>query len=244
MTLDWTLVFRTIRKHSSHYVNMYTSVYAYIYIYIHRCIHLCIHIYLYNYNSVCVWTHIYVHTSQETRPLTSGWFILKTQKMVPDMSLLDSQHYKVCIKGKVEQSRERSSIPSILQCSSYWKESLWAALDYGCQLYFYLLFYMHIYIYIYVCVCVCVCIYIYIYIWIYLSWKIMIAVTNNLFQFQTTNYMGSSTLLSLPPCHVSILLEGFLWDVTQLLCYSLLDNLYAFKMRTLYDTFELGKKVT
>ena len=35
--------------------------------------------------------------------------IPKTQKMVLDASLLNSQHYKVQIKGKVEQSRERSS---------------------------------------------------------------------------------------------------------------------------------------
>ena len=31
--------------------------------------------------------------------------ILKTQKMVLDATLLNSQHYKVRIKGKVEQSR-------------------------------------------------------------------------------------------------------------------------------------------
>ena len=35
--------------------------------------------------------------------------ILKTHKMVLDASLLNTQHYKVRIKGKVEQSRERSS---------------------------------------------------------------------------------------------------------------------------------------
>ena len=35
--------------------------------------------------------------------------IPKTQKMVLDTSLLNTQQYKVCIKGKVEQSRERSS---------------------------------------------------------------------------------------------------------------------------------------
>ena len=35
--------------------------------------------------------------------------ILKTQKMVLDASLLNTQHYKVRIKGKVEQSKERSS---------------------------------------------------------------------------------------------------------------------------------------
>ena len=32
----------------------------------------------------------------------------KTQKMVLDVSLLNTQHYKVRVKGKVEQSRERS----------------------------------------------------------------------------------------------------------------------------------------
>ena len=38
-----------------------------------------------------------------------GRVIPKTQKMVLDASLLNTQHYKVQIKGKVEQSRERSS---------------------------------------------------------------------------------------------------------------------------------------
>ena len=35
--------------------------------------------------------------------------IPKTLKMVLDFSLLNTQHYKVRIKGKVELSRERSS---------------------------------------------------------------------------------------------------------------------------------------
>ena len=35
--------------------------------------------------------------------------IPKTLKMVLDISLLNTQQYKICIKGKVEQSRERSS---------------------------------------------------------------------------------------------------------------------------------------
>ena len=38
-----------------------------------------------------------------------GRVIPKTQKMVLDASLLNTQQYKVRIKGKVEQSRERSS---------------------------------------------------------------------------------------------------------------------------------------
>ena len=38
-----------------------------------------------------------------------GCVIPKTLKMVPDASLLNTRQYKVRIKGKVEQSREKSS---------------------------------------------------------------------------------------------------------------------------------------
>ena len=38
-----------------------------------------------------------------------GWVIPKTQKMVLGASLLNTQHYKIHIEGKVEQSREKSS---------------------------------------------------------------------------------------------------------------------------------------
>ena len=38
-----------------------------------------------------------------------GRVISKTQKMVLDATLLNTQHYKVQIKGKVEQSKEWSS---------------------------------------------------------------------------------------------------------------------------------------
>ena len=41
--------------------------------------------------------------------------IPKTQKMVVDATLLNTQHYKVRIKGKVDQSRERSNaLPNTL----------------------------------------------------------------------------------------------------------------------------------
>ena len=39
----------------------------------------------------------------------TGHVIPKIFKMVLDASLLNTQQYTVCIKGKVEQSRERSS---------------------------------------------------------------------------------------------------------------------------------------
>ena len=38
----------------------------------------------------------------------SGRVIPKTLKMLLDISLLNTQHYKVRIKGKVKQSKERS----------------------------------------------------------------------------------------------------------------------------------------
>ena len=58
--------------------------------------------------------------------------------MVLDASLLNTQHYKVRIKGKVEQSREGVAPSPTHWCSSYRKESLRVTLDYGRQLYFYL----------------------------------------------------------------------------------------------------------
>ena len=40
----------------------------------------------------------------------TGQVTPKTQKMVLDTSLLNTQHYKIRIKGKLEQSRERNSV--------------------------------------------------------------------------------------------------------------------------------------
>ena len=40
---------------------------------------------------------------------TKGQVIPKTQKMVLDAGLLNTQHYKLRIKGQVEESRERNS---------------------------------------------------------------------------------------------------------------------------------------
>ena len=66
-----------------------------------------------------------------------GRVIPKTQKMVLDASLLNTQHYKVRIKGKVEQSREGVAPSPTPWCSSYRKGSLRVTLDYGRQLYLY-----------------------------------------------------------------------------------------------------------
>ena len=69
-----------------------------------------------------------------------GRVIPKTQKMVLDASLLSTQHYKVRIKGKVEQSRKWVAPSPTHWCSSYRKGSLRVTLDYGRQL-----TYIHIY---------------------------------------------------------------------------------------------------
>ena len=75
-----------------------------------------------NYHIVANWTENCFTFSQSI--LTSfcqwprrPWFkvILKTQIMVLDAALLRTQHYKVCINGKIEQSRERrSTVPYTL----------------------------------------------------------------------------------------------------------------------------------
>ena len=70
--------------------------------------------------------------SPEDRVSIPGRVIPKTQKIVLDAALLNTQHYKVRIKGKGEAP---SSTP---QCSGYWKECLQVTLDWGHQLYFYL----------------------------------------------------------------------------------------------------------
>ena len=46
---------------------------------------------------------------RETKVIIPGRFIPKTQKMVLDAALLNTQYYKGRIKGKVEQSSKRSS---------------------------------------------------------------------------------------------------------------------------------------
>ena len=52
-----------------------------------------------------------------------------------DTSLLNTQQYKVRIKGKVEQSRKWVVPYPTPQCRSYWKGSPLVVLNYGRQLY-------------------------------------------------------------------------------------------------------------
>ena len=68
-----------------------------------------------------------------------GRVIPKTLKMVLDTSLLNTQQYKVRIKGKVENPGKGVAPSPTPQRSSYRKGSLLVALDYGRQLYFFYL---------------------------------------------------------------------------------------------------------
>ena len=66
---------------------------------------------------IYIYIYIYIYRERESfwrcHPgdlgPTPGRILPKTLKMVLDTSLLNTQHYKVRIEGKVEQSRERSS---------------------------------------------------------------------------------------------------------------------------------------
>ena len=60
------------------------------------------------YNSIGIMVRVFANGPGELGSIL-GRVIPKTQKMVLDTSLLNTQHYKVRIKGKVDQSWERSS---------------------------------------------------------------------------------------------------------------------------------------
>ena len=96
-----------------------------------------------------------------------GRVIPKTQKMVLDASLLNTQHYKVRIKGKVEQSRKGVAPSPTPWCSKLSKREpsghprLWSPtlllLISSISRHHYTHTHTHIYIYVCVCVCVIIC---------------------------------------------------------------------------------------
>ena len=67
-----------------------------------------------------------------------GQVIPKTQKMVLEATLLNTQQYMVRIKDKVEQSREGVAPSPTPQCSSYRKGRLRVTLDFSRQLFIHL----------------------------------------------------------------------------------------------------------
>ena len=94
--------------------------YIQICVYVYFCICICLLVCLYTY----IYEYTYIYISKKwliglvVRVFTNGpgdlgsipgYVIPKTLKMVLDTSLLNTQQYKVHIKSKVEQSKERSS---------------------------------------------------------------------------------------------------------------------------------------
>ena len=71
----------------------------------------------------------------QDRGSSPGWVIWKTQKMVLDVALLNTWHYKVWIKGKVGNPEKGVAPSPTSWCSSCWKGSLWVSLNYGRQLF-------------------------------------------------------------------------------------------------------------
>ena len=96
---------------------------------------------------ICLWMTIYIYyqpISIMIRVFANGLgdqcSILalvkpKTQKLILDASLLYTQHYKVWIKAKWSNLRKLVACSPTLQCSSYWKGSLWVTLGYSWSTY-------------------------------------------------------------------------------------------------------------
>ena len=91
-------------------VCMFLCTHLYFCSCIFRNVFALVSIYEYMHVCICVWLVCRVFANgPEDQGSIPGRVIPKTLKMVLDTSLLNTQHYKVHIKGKVEQSREWSS---------------------------------------------------------------------------------------------------------------------------------------
>ena len=66
------------------------------------------YVFIYFVNSISIMVRVFANGPGD-RGSNPGRVIPKTQKMVFDAALLNTKHYKVRIKGKVEQSKERCS---------------------------------------------------------------------------------------------------------------------------------------
>ena len=74
------------------------------------CVCVCIYIYIYIYNQLIgIVGRVFANGPGDLGSIL-GCVIPKTLKMVLDTPLLNTQPYKVHIKSKVEQSRERNNI--------------------------------------------------------------------------------------------------------------------------------------
>ena len=72
--------------------------------YIYMCVCVCVYVCVYN-QAIGLISRVFSNCLGD-RGSIPDQVIPKTQKMVLDAALLNTQHYQVRIKGKVEQSRE------------------------------------------------------------------------------------------------------------------------------------------
>ena len=71
-------------------------------------VYVCMNVYIYMCMYVDLMNRVFANGPGDQVSIP-GRVIPKTQKMAPDSALLNTQHYKVRIKDKVEKSRERNS---------------------------------------------------------------------------------------------------------------------------------------
>ena len=109
-------------------------VYIYIYIFCEVFFFFFVHNYMISVPDIGLAVRVFANGAGDQGSIP-GRVIPKTQKIVLDASLLNTQHYKVRNKGKVEQSREGVALSPTLRCSSYRKGSLRVTLDFGHQIY-------------------------------------------------------------------------------------------------------------
>ena len=103
----WQLQYQNIAKHLTHYIiPTHTSKHKELYIYISTHTHTRKHKEFYIFIYVVCRVFVKGLRDQGSAP---GRVIPKTQKMILDASLLNTQHYKVWIKSKDKPSKERSS---------------------------------------------------------------------------------------------------------------------------------------
>ena len=106
------------------------------------CVRVCIQVFvcLWKYTHLCVWTCIYVCVYVYISVTKAKWFEYspkwpgshtKSSKIVLDASLLNTQNYKVRIKGKLRNLRKWVVLSPTPRCNSCWKKSLRVTLDYG-----------------------------------------------------------------------------------------------------------------
>ena len=89
---------------------------------------------IYLYQLIGIMVRVFTNGSRDWC-LIPGQVIPKTQKMILDSFLFNTQHYKECIKCKWSNPG-KGVVPSPTPpCSSYWKGSLWVVLNYGQQNY-------------------------------------------------------------------------------------------------------------